>query len=252
MTTQLLVSAKIANLLVAFDLQNMWNWFISCKLNIQKVDKCEEISLGSGKPKNIKLLHSRMPYKNSCKFLGLHFDSFLRYRKHVGCSLRKLIKICRLIFRQESWVSQWFFGIWKRSKIRSERNRKCSERYTASNSLHPTAGISDQKATREQRFSCFWVVFKWSCGRTLHVTSKWSTVEILRHTRGIPTSLTLCSTGWGHNRLFCSTYSSTITNRECLENAVSKKISGLKWIDSLTNNLSFAIVRNYVVNFSHL
>ena len=54
---------------------------------------------GCGKPNNLRILSKKLEYKNSCKYLGVHIDKYLRFRKHIDHVVKKLNKFFCLVYR---------------------------------------------------------------------------------------------------------------------------------------------------------
>ena len=71
---------------------------IVSKLTVN-IGKCKAISIGCGLPEEITVLNEELRYKSSCKYLGLHLDGCLRFREHINYVVKKLNKICGLIYR---------------------------------------------------------------------------------------------------------------------------------------------------------
>ena len=67
------------------------NWYTANKLSVN-LDKCEILPFGSGQPVEIKMMNYTIPYKKSCKYLGIHLDSSLRFKHHFDYVVKKLKK----------------------------------------------------------------------------------------------------------------------------------------------------------------
>ena len=80
------------------DLHRITDWFKASKLTVN-IGKCDAISFGNGLPEIITILNEELCYKSSCKYLGLHLDGSLKFREHINYVVKKLNKICGLIYR---------------------------------------------------------------------------------------------------------------------------------------------------------
>ena len=80
------------------DVNELINWYTANKLSVN-LDKCEILPFGSGQPLEIKMMNNTIPYKKSCKYLGIHLDSSLRFNHHIDYVVKKLNKFCGLIYR---------------------------------------------------------------------------------------------------------------------------------------------------------
>ena len=80
------------------DVNELINWYTANKLSVN-LDKCEILPFGSGQPDEIKMMNNTIPYKKSCKYLGIHLDSSLRFNHHIEYVVKKLNKFCGLIYR---------------------------------------------------------------------------------------------------------------------------------------------------------
>ena len=72
--------------------------FNANKLTV-KATKGEMISFGTGKHPAICMKQTIIEYKNSCKHLGLHLDTRLKFVHHIENLLKKLNKLCGFIYR---------------------------------------------------------------------------------------------------------------------------------------------------------
>ena len=65
------------------DVNELFNWYTANNLSVN-LDKCEILPFCSGQPVEIKMMNNTIPYKKSCKYLGIHLDSSLRLTHHIG------------------------------------------------------------------------------------------------------------------------------------------------------------------------
>ena len=79
------------------DINSLTNWFTKNKLSVN-LDKYEVVPFGSGKPLEITLMSKKIPFNKSCRFLGVHIDSRLRFHEHNN-HVKNLDKFCGLIYR---------------------------------------------------------------------------------------------------------------------------------------------------------
>ena len=80
------------------DINSLTNWFTKNKLSVN-LDKCEVVPFGSGKPLEITMMSKKIPFNKSCRYLGVHIDSRLRFHEHINRVVKKLNKFCGLIYR---------------------------------------------------------------------------------------------------------------------------------------------------------
>ena len=80
------------------DVNELIIWYTANKFSVN-LDKCEILPFGSGQPVEIKMMKNTIPYKKSCKYLGIHLDSSLRFDHHIEYVVKKLNKFCGLIYR---------------------------------------------------------------------------------------------------------------------------------------------------------
>ena len=64
-----------------------------------KLDKCELVTFGSGKPREIKWMDVIISFKTSCKYLGVHIDGWLRFNEHIDYVVIILNKFCGLLYK---------------------------------------------------------------------------------------------------------------------------------------------------------
>ena len=70
------------------DVNELINWYTANKLSVN-LDKCEILPFGPGQPLEIKMMKNTIPYKKSCKYLGIHLDSWLRFNHHIDFVVKK-------------------------------------------------------------------------------------------------------------------------------------------------------------------
>ena len=62
------------------DVNELINWYTQTNsLSVRINGKL----FGSGKPEEIQMMNNTIPYKMSCKFLGINIDSSLRFSHHI-------------------------------------------------------------------------------------------------------------------------------------------------------------------------
>ena len=81
-TTTLITSGKLIDNILNVDICHTSNWLACNKLTIN-FDKCETMFFSCGKPSNILIEKTVVPYKNSVKILGVHIDKNLKFREHI-------------------------------------------------------------------------------------------------------------------------------------------------------------------------
>ena len=96
--TTIVKSGKNTDRKINEGLRRIIDWFTVSKLTVN-ISKCEAISFGCGLPEKITTLNEELSYKSSCKYFGLHPDGCLRFRKHISYVVKKLNRICGLIYR---------------------------------------------------------------------------------------------------------------------------------------------------------
>ena len=99
--TTLITSEKRIGNLLNVDIGHTSKWLACNKLTIN-IDKCETMFFGCGKPSDILLDKTIIPYKNSVKILGVHIDKNLRFREHIDYVTKKLSQFCGLVCRIQS------------------------------------------------------------------------------------------------------------------------------------------------------
>ena len=87
--TPLITSGKRIDNILNVDICHTSNWLACNKLTIN-IDNCETSFFGCGKPSNILIDKTVVPYKNSVRFSGVHIDKNLRFRKHIDYLTKKL------------------------------------------------------------------------------------------------------------------------------------------------------------------
>ena len=80
--TTLITSGKRIDNILNVDICHTSNWLACNKFTIN-IDNCETMFFGCGKPSNILIDNTVVPYKNSVKILGVHFDKNLRFKEHM-------------------------------------------------------------------------------------------------------------------------------------------------------------------------
>ena len=80
------------------DMNELINWYTANKLFVN-LDKCGILPFASGKPEEIQMMNDTIPYKKSCKYLGIHLDSSLRFYHQMDYVVKNLGKFCGLIYR---------------------------------------------------------------------------------------------------------------------------------------------------------
>ena len=96
--TTIIKAGKRTDAAIKSDIVTVSKWFESNKLTIN-TDKSEAMFFGCGKPNNLRILSKELEYKNSCKYLSVHIDKNLRFREHIDHVVKKLNKVCGLIYR---------------------------------------------------------------------------------------------------------------------------------------------------------
>ena len=80
------------------EVNELLNWYTTNKLSVI-LEKCEILPFGSGQPVEIKMMNNTIQYKKSCKYLGIHSVSSLRFNQHIDYVVKKLNNFCGVIYR---------------------------------------------------------------------------------------------------------------------------------------------------------
>ena len=80
------------------NINSLTHGFTKNKLSF-KLDKCELVPFGSGKPLEIIMMSKKTPFNKSCRYLGVHIDSRLQFHEHINHVVKNLNKFCGLIDR---------------------------------------------------------------------------------------------------------------------------------------------------------
>ena len=110
--TSLVIARKRKECQIQRDIEKMAVWFTWSKLTVN-ASKCEVLNFGLGVQQCIAPMNQKVPWKTSCKYLGLHIDCKMLFADHIDYKVKKLNRFSGLVFEVRRLCPKMFTSFLK-------------------------------------------------------------------------------------------------------------------------------------------